>query len=72
MACDGEVDGVRLLSPKTIERIFKVQSHTIDLVLGIRLKIGVGYGLPWPEVLPFVPEGRRVFREPARAARGDR
>jgi hypothetical protein len=29
--------------------------------LGFRLKIGVGYGLPWPEVLPFVPEGRVCF-----------
>src|SRR5947209_12747433 len=26
-----------------------------------RSKIGVGYGLPWPEVLPFVPEGRVCF-----------
>jgi CubicO group peptidase (beta-lactamase class C family) len=61
VSCGGEVDGVRLLSPKTINRIFEVQSDTIDLVLGIRLKIGVGYGLPWPEVLPFVPEGRGCF-----------
>jgi CubicO group peptidase (beta-lactamase class C family) len=61
VACGGEVDGVRLLSPKTINRIFEVQSHTVDLVLGIPLKIGVGYGLPWPEVLPFVPEGRQCF-----------
>ena len=61
VACGGEVDGVRLLSPKTINRIFEVQSDGIDLVLGIRLKIGVGYGLPWPEVLPFVPEGRVCF-----------
>jgi CubicO group peptidase (beta-lactamase class C family) len=61
VACDGEVDGVRLLSPKTINRIFEVQSHAVDLVLGIPLKIGVGYGLPWPEVLPFVPEGRVCF-----------
>jgi hypothetical protein len=38
-----------------------VQSDGIDLVLGIRLKIGVGYGLPWLEVLPFVPEGRVCF-----------
>ncbi len=35
-----------------------MQSNTVDLVLGIPLKIGVGYGLPWPEVLPFLPEGR--------------
>ena len=61
VACGGEVDGVRLLAPKTIGRIFEVQSDGIDLVLGIRLKIGVGYGLPWPEVLPFVPEGRVCF-----------
>ena len=61
VACGGEVDGVRLLSPKTINRIFEVQSDGIDLVLGFRLKIGVGYALPWPEVLPFVPEGRVCF-----------
>jgi CubicO group peptidase (beta-lactamase class C family) len=61
VACGGEVDGVRLLSPKTINRIFEVQSHTVDLVLGIPLKIGLGYGLPWTEVLPFVPEGRVCF-----------
>jgi CubicO group peptidase (beta-lactamase class C family) len=61
VACGGEVDGVRLLSPKTIDRILEVQSHTVDRVLGMLLKIGVGYGLPWPEVLPFVPEGRQCF-----------
>jgi CubicO group peptidase (beta-lactamase class C family) len=61
VACGGEVEGVRLLSPRTINRIFEVQSNTIDRVLGIRLNIGVGYGLPWPQVLPFVPEGRQCF-----------
>ena len=50
VACGGEVDGVRLLSPKTIDRIFEVQSNGIDLVIGIPLKIGVGYSL--------TPEGR--------------
>jgi CubicO group peptidase (beta-lactamase class C family) len=61
VACGGAVAGVPLLSPKTIDRIFEVQSDGIDLVLGYRLKIGLGYGLPWPEVLPFVPEGRVCF-----------
>src|SRR5262249_38574209 len=61
VACGGEVDGVRLLSPKTIDRIFEVQSDAVDRVLGIRLKIGLGYGLPWPEVLPFVPDRRGWF-----------
>jgi hypothetical protein len=61
VACGGHVDGIRLLSSPTIDRIFEVQSHTVDLVLGIPLRIGVGYGLPWPEVLPFVPVGRVCF-----------
>ena len=38
VACGGEVDGVRLLSPQTIDRIFEVQSNGIDLVIGIPLK----------------------------------
>jgi len=50
VACGGEVDGVRLLSPKTIDRIFEVQSNGIDLVIGIPLNFGVGYSL--------LPEGR--------------
>ena len=50
VACGGEVDGVRLLSPQTIDRIFEVQSNGIDLVIGIPLKIGIGYSL--------LPEGR--------------
>ena len=59
VACGGEVDGVRLLSPKTIDRIFEVQSNTVDLVMGIQLRMGVGYGLlPMREVLPFLPKGR--------------
>jgi len=33
----GEVDGVRLLSPKTIETIFEEQSNGVDLVLGLSL-----------------------------------
>jgi CubicO group peptidase (beta-lactamase class C family) len=59
VACGGQVDGVRLLSPKTIDRIFEVQSDGIDLVLGIHLRMGIGYGLlPMPGVLPFLPAGR--------------
>ena len=59
VACGGVVDGVRLLSPKTIDRIFEVQSNMVDLVMGVQIKMGVGYGLlPMPQVLPFLPEGR--------------
>src|SRR5947209_8808569 len=45
VACGGEVDGVRLLSRQTIDRIFEVQSNGIDLVIGIPFTFGVGYSL---------------------------
>jgi CubicO group peptidase (beta-lactamase class C family) len=45
VACGGVVDGVRLLSPRTIDRIFEVQSNGIDLVISIPLKFGIGYSL---------------------------
>jgi CubicO group peptidase (beta-lactamase class C family) len=45
VACGGEVDGVRLLSPQTINRIFEVQSDGIDLALGVPYKFGIGYSL---------------------------
>jgi CubicO group peptidase (beta-lactamase class C family) len=54
----GEVDGVRLLSPETVDRIFDVQADGPDLVLFVPLKWGIGYGLPQPFSAPAVPEGR--------------
>jgi CubicO group peptidase (beta-lactamase class C family) len=45
VACGGAVDGVRLLSPQTIDRIFETQSDGIDLVIGIPFKFGIGYSL---------------------------
>lgn len=54
----GTVDGVRVLSPATIDRIFVEQSHGVDLVLGIPLRFGLGFGLPTPESVPAVPAGR--------------
>jgi CubicO group peptidase (beta-lactamase class C family) len=57
----GEVDGIRLLSPRTIETIFEEQSNGMDLVLGVPLRFGIGYGLPLLETVPYIPEGRRCF-----------
>jgi CubicO group peptidase (beta-lactamase class C family) len=45
----GEVDGIRLLSQPTIDRIFEVQSDGMDLVLFQHLRFGIGYGLPSPQ-----------------------
>jgi CubicO group peptidase (beta-lactamase class C family) len=61
VSCGGEVDGVRLLSPKTCDLIFEEQSNGLDLVLGVPARFGIGYGLPLAETFPFVRDGRACF-----------
>ncbi len=61
VACEGEVDGVRLLSPATCKLIFEEQTNGVDLVLGVPLRFGVGYGLKHPESYPYLPDGRVCF-----------
>jgi CubicO group peptidase (beta-lactamase class C family) len=56
----GEVDGVRLLSPKTIDLIFDEQANGTDLVLGVATRFGIGYGLR-SEMVPYLPDGRVCF-----------
>lgn len=60
VANGGTVDGVSLLSQPTIDRIFDVQSDGIDLVLGLPLKFGIGYGLPVAETVPYIPADSRI------------
>jgi CubicO group peptidase (beta-lactamase class C family) len=58
----GEIDGVRLLSAETIDRIFEVQAEGPDRVLfGAPVRWGIGYALPQPVTFPAVPEGRACF-----------
>ena len=57
----GTANGVRLLGADTIEQIFSEQYNGVDLVLMIPLRFGVGFGLPYPESVPAVPEGRVCF-----------
>ncbi|MGN6252025.1 MAG: serine hydrolase domain-containing protein [Marmoricola sp.] len=54
----GEVRGVRLLSPATVDRIFEVQAEGTDLVLLVPVRFGIGYALPEPAPAPAVPQGR--------------
>ncbi|GAA4781158.1 EstA family serine hydrolase [Actinomycetospora chlora] len=61
IARGGEVDGVRLLHPATIELIFREQAHGTDLFLGIPLRWGIGFGLPEPDGVPFVRDGKLCF-----------
>ena len=55
----GETHGKRFLSPAGCERIFEEQSYTTDLVLGVPIRLGIGYGLSSNEI-PF-PSPRTCF-----------
>ncbi len=57
----GEIDGVRLLSDKTIGLIFEEQSRNVDLVLGAPLRFGIGFALPEPVTLPYIPDEQVCF-----------
>jgi CubicO group peptidase (beta-lactamase class C family) len=61
LARGGEVDGVRLLSPATIDMVFREQINGTDLVLGVPLRFGLGYGLPRPDVLPWAVDEKVCF-----------
>ncbi len=55
-ACIGEVDGVRLLGPDTLEKAMEVQSAGEDLVLGYETRYGTGFQLSFP-FRPMAGEG---------------
>ena len=61
LALGGTADGVRLLSPETIEVIFDEQSHGDDLVLGVPLRFGIGFALPETSTVPYVPQGKTAY-----------
>jgi CubicO group peptidase (beta-lactamase class C family) len=56
----GTLRGVTLLPKKTIDRIFDVQAAGRDLVLGIGVTFGVGYGLNSPRN-PISPNKRVCY-----------
>ena len=41
----GEVGGTRLISEATVDRVFETQADGQDLVLGLPMRMGMGYGL---------------------------
>jgi len=59
LACGGEVGGRRLLAEATCDLVFREQCNGTDLVLGVPLAHGIGYGLPG-ELLPL-PNPRTCF-----------
>lgn len=60
MACGGEAGGVRLLSPSGADPVFVEQTYDFDLVLPLKLRHGIGFGLPSPES-PLSPNERACF-----------
>jgi CubicO group peptidase (beta-lactamase class C family) len=56
VANNGDFNGRRFFSEKTGARIFETQAHDIDLVLGVEMNFGMGYGLA-SSVTPLGPRG---------------
>jgi len=46
IALGGTVNGTKFLSTKTIDQIFQEQAHGVDLVAGVKVRMGTGFGLP--------------------------
>lgn len=60
LACGGTLDGVRLLSPDTVESILTERSHTTDRVLRVPMRYGLGFGL-MSDTIPLSPNPRSFF-----------
>lgn len=61
MSHGGEVDGVRLLSPDTVDRAIESRVEGTDLVHRAPVRYGLGWALPLPATYPFVPQERVCF-----------
>jgi CubicO group peptidase (beta-lactamase class C family) len=48
LAGGGELDGVRVLSPRQIERCLTMESDGIDAVVGVPMRFGLGFRLTQP------------------------
>ena len=60
LACEGQAFGVRLLSPEGARRVLEKQIEGVDLVLGVPVQFGLGYGLSNPQ-MPISPNPNTCF-----------
>ncbi|MCB0977812.1 MAG: beta-lactamase family protein [Acidimicrobiales bacterium] len=60
LANGGSLDGVDLLSEKTLNRIFEEQIEDVDLVLGMKMRLGIGFGL-MNETIPLSSNPHSCF-----------
>ena len=62
ISLDGTANGVQLLRPETIDKIFEVQCEGPDLVLARHpIRLGLGFGLPQRESFPYIPDEKICF-----------
>jgi len=66
LARGGELDGVRLLAPATIERAIEEQSRGRDAVLTLPTRFATGFMLGMPGGVFECGPGRRTFGHPGR------
>jgi Beta-lactamase. len=57
----GQVNGHRLLSADTVDKVFDVQADGIDLLLGVPVRWGIGFALADARTMPHMPTGRVCF-----------
>ncbi|HET9077442.1 MAG TPA: serine hydrolase domain-containing protein [Acidimicrobiales bacterium] len=60
MANGGTLGGKTFLSEAGVERVLEEQADGMDLVLGVPLRFGMGYGLP-SELMPINESGRACY-----------
>jgi CubicO group peptidase (beta-lactamase class C family) len=60
IACGGEANGVRLLSPSGADPVLDEQVYGQDLILPLKLRHGIGFGLPSAE-MPLSLNERACF-----------
>jgi CubicO group peptidase (beta-lactamase class C family) len=57
----GNVNGVAILRPDTVDLIFQEQAVGTDLVLAMPARWGIGFALPQPEAVPGIPDERVCY-----------
>lgn len=60
LANGGSIDGVDLMSQRTLDRIFEEQIEMVDLVLGVKMRLGIGFGL-MNETIPLSANPHSCF-----------
>jgi len=57
----GRVNGRRLLSADTVDKVLDAQSDGVDLFLGVPVRWGLGFALADARTMPHLPGGRVCF-----------